>query len=480
MDGLKDEVGASNPISDEISSEPKDVEISDAPVLNVSSEEETIKESEGNSEPANDPSTKEMEITEEAIKKTALIEAEVRKTEHHKRVMTTLIAAFIVLALLVVIGFQTIYIYKLSTGRHGIMTYDNVSYREDEESDSKDDKRDDKDIEAQRREVVDPLFDLEEASSVTDPNKKTLKTWEIAEKVMPATASIFIVQNTNGNEVTLSAGSGFIISEDGYVVTNKHVIDDAITNKDLTIAVRIPGANEAYTAKIVGSDGQTDIAVIKLIDAENLPTVTLGDSDTLQIGELAIAIGNPLGTFESTVTVGVISANSREMNFSGYPIALLQTDASINSGNSGGPLINSFGEVIGVTNAKITSAEGLGFAIPINTIKGVIESIINVGYVANRPTLGVSIQTVVESSYFGANAGFYVSELVSGGPAEQAGLEIGDRILKFDGVEITSTNDIISIRDSHNVGDEVIVEVERDGKNIKLTLVIGESADYED
>ncbi|MCQ2533922.1 MAG: trypsin-like peptidase domain-containing protein [Clostridia bacterium] len=417
----------------------------------------------------------------EAIRKTALIESEVKKTERHKRLITAITAAIIVIGLLAVIGMQTVYIYKLSTARIGIMTYENSSYREEkEEKDDSEEKEEKELIEAERKDVVDPLFNLEEAASVTDPNKKTLKTWEIANEVMPATVSIYIVQDYSGSEVTLASGSGFVITENGYVVTNKHVIADAISDRQLKIAVRVPGITEAFTAKIVGSDEQTDIAVIKLNTSEKLKCVVLGDSDTLQVGELAVAIGNPLGSFESTVTVGVISANSREMNTNGYSINLLQTDASINSGNSGGPLINSFGEVIGVTNAKITSAEGLGFAIPINTIKGIIESIIQYGYVANRPTLGVSIQTVVESSYFGANAGFYVASLVEGGPGEQAGLQIGDRIVTFDGVEITSTNDIISIRDAHNVGDSIKIEVERDEEIVEVILVIGDSADYED
>lgn len=425
--------------------------------------------------------TAEAADDSEAIRKTALIESEVKKTERHKRLIGMILAIIVMIGLLAIVGMQTVYIYKLSTARIGIMTYDNSYYREEKDNkEESEEKKEEKELlEAERKEVVDPLFNLEEAASVSDPNKKTLKTWEIANEVMPATVSIYIVQDYSGSEVTLASGSGFVITEDGYVVTNKHVIDEAINDRQLKIAVRVPGFTEAFNAKIVGSDEQTDIAVIKLNTSEKLKCVVLGNSDSLQVGELAVAIGNPLGSFESTVTVGVISANSREMNTNGYSINLLQTDASINSGNSGGPLINSFGEVIGVTNAKITSAEGLGFAIPINTIKGIIESIIQYGYVANRPTLGVSIQTVVESSYFGANAGFYVASLVEGGPGEQAGLEVGDRIVTFDGVEITSTNDIISIRDAHNVGDSIKIEVERDEEIVEVILVIGDSADYE-
>ncbi len=413
----------------------------------------------------------------EAAKRTAEIKYYTEKTERRRRTTQSLIFAGITVLLIAIIGFQTIYIYKLNSAKVGIMTYDNESYRSSKkDKDEKKDKKNSKILD--NANVVDPHFSLEEAASVTDPNKETLSISEIASKLMPATVSIYIVDAHHADTV-LASGSGFVISEDGYVVTNKHVVAEAAGSEDLGIRVHVPGDDDSYVADIVGTDEQTDIAVVKLKDAKNMSCVTLGDSDMLQIGELAVAIGNPLGSFESTVTVGVISATSRDINTNGYTVELLQTDASINSGNSGGPLINSFGEVIGVTNAKISSAEGLGFAIPINSVKDVIESIINIGYVAGRPTLGVMIRTISEGDFYGAVPGLYVESLTPNGPAEKAGLEVGDKIISFDGIEIKESSDIMEVRDSHNIGDAVSIEVMRDGDIVKLEIVIGESADYE-
>ena len=197
----------------------------------------------------------------------------------------------------------------------------------------------------------------------------------------------------------------------------------------------------------------------------------------MQVGELVVAIGNPLGRLEGTVTVGVVSALGREINNRGYTMELIQTDASINSGNSGGPLINSFGEVIGVTNAKISTGEGLGFAIPISDVADEIESIINNGYVANRPYLGITVGNVRSDEYYGAVAGVFCSEVEPGGPADEAGIMPDDLIVSVDGVEINETDDIIDVRDRHEPGDEIPVVVERNGRRMELTLVIGDSND---
>jgi serine protease Do len=206
----------------------------------------------------------------------------------------------------------------------------------------------------------------------------------------------------------------------------------------------------------------------------------LGNSDNLQAGELAVAIGNAMGTLDDTVTVGVISAPSREIVRNGYHVDIIQTDAAINPGNSGGPLINSFGEVIGITNAKIVTSvsENLGFAIPVNSVKKIIESLINYGVVVDRPYLGVSVKFVADDSYFGATGGIFVGDLVKDGPAEKAGFMLGDRIIYMDGVEIKETGDIIRVRDSHKVGDTIDVVIERDGKEMTLSMTIGDSSDF--
>ena len=242
----------------------------------------------------------------------------------------------------------------------------------------------------------------------------------------------------------------------------------------------LPDEDKPVRVTVTGSDVQTDIAVLKADTDRKLPCVTLGDSDTLQAGELAIVIGNAMGTLDDSVTVGVISAPSRKLNREGYYVDVIQTDAAINPGNSGGPVINSFGEVVGITNAKIltSTSENLGFAIPINLAKEVVEDLINYGKVIDRPYLGLSVKAVSAGSYYGARGGVFIASMVKDGPADKAGLMPGDRILTMDGVEINEAGDIIIVRDKHAVGDEIVFVVERDGNELSLTLTIGDSADY--
>ena len=327
------------------------------------------------------------------------------------------------------------------------------------------------------KELPEPWFSIEEASSV---NKQRMTTVDIVKLVSPATLPISVVGVDDGKETKICSGTGFIITKDGYIVTNRHVVVMTDRSEDTYyVTVALPETDSPVKAEIVGSDAQTDIAVLKVSADKDLPYVTFGDSDKLQAGELAVVIGNSLGKFDDSVTVGVISAPLREISRNGYTVDIIQTDAAINPGNSGGPLINSFGEVVGITNAKIVTgtSESLGFAIPVNSVKKVIESIINYGKVVGRPYLGVSLQYVADNSYFGAKGGVFVAEIVKGGPADKAGFELGDRVITFDGVEIKATGDIIKVRDSHKVGDTVEIVVERDGEEIRLSLVIGDSAD---
>jgi len=373
-------------------------------------------------------------------------------------------------------AFQTIYIFKLNTGKAGITSYETTAAEEENEEEDEDNEAKPTTVSSKAQ----PWFSLEEASSVSSSTKTKLSTVDIVNSVSPATVSIYIKGTVNGVEKKISSGSGFIITEDGYIVTNAHVVSSVSTN-NYSAYVSVPGIDDMIPAKVIGTDSQTDIAVIKLQSDQKFPCVTLGDSDELQKGEMVVAIGNALGTLDGTVTVGVVSSLNREFNNNGYSLKVIQTDAAINEGNSGGPLINSFGEVIGVTNAKMvtTTAEGLGFAIPITSVKNVIESIINYGVVNNRPYLGISISSIEENAYFGAEAGVYIAEYVKNGPGDKAGFEIGDKILTVDGVEIKTSGDIIDVRDSHKVGDTIKFVVLRDGKEVELNLVIGDSADYE-
>lgn len=367
---------------------------------------------------------------------------------------------------------QSVYIFALSTGRIG-----NMSYTAKTDGKLELPTAESSEEETTYEFVNQPHFSLEEAASVYDPNKTTLSTMEIVDLVSPATVSVFITfTGEKVGESTLSSGSGFIISEDGIVVTNAHVIDSAVEDERQRIYVKVPDIPDMLEARVMGFDIQTDIAVIKIMEENTYPTVTLGDSNLLQVGELVVAIGNPLGTLDGTVTTGVVSALDREVSNNGYMMRLIQTDASVNTGNSGGPLINSFGEVIGVINSKMSSAEGLGFAIPITNVRSVIESLIVNGCVIGRPYLGISVAEISSEDYYGAIDGVCIEVVDEGGPAEIAGFHIGDIIRSIDGVEITHSSDIIDVRNSHEVGEIMHFVVERDGDTFEIDLTIGDSS----
>ncbi|MBR4404277.1 MAG: trypsin-like peptidase domain-containing protein [Clostridiales bacterium] len=390
-----------------------------------------------------------------------------------------ILMAVLLLACVIFSGYQTLYIFRMNTGLEGILTYNNFYNQQIETDPSYVDPIEaiGSNMNSEPSELPEPWFSIEDAASV---NKKRLTTVDIVKLVSPATVSLSVVGIDDGKETKIGSGTGFIITEDGYIVTNQHVVvlaDRAVSTYYVTVI--LPDEKQSVRAKVVGSDAQTDIAVLKVDTDRKLPHVTLGDSDNLQAGELAVAIGNAMGTLDDTVTVGVISAPSREINRNGYYVDIIQTDAAINPGNSGGPLINSFGEVIGIINAKIVSStsENLGFAIRINSVKKIIEDIINYGKVVGRPYLGVSVTYVSADAYFGAKDGVYVAKMVPGGPAEKAGLKIGDIIVTLDGVEIKETGDIIKVRDSHKVGDVIEAVIIRDGKELTRNIVIGDSAD---
>ena len=376
-------------------------------------------------------------------------------------------------------GFQSLYIFRLNTGLEGIMSYKRNLGRLNDSNASEDSGTTAQPVSAE--DLPEPWFSLEEAALIAGPDKNRLSTVDIVNAVSPATVSISVISVDDGKESKVSSGTGFIITEDGYIITNRHVVvlaDEAVTTYYVTVI--LPDEEKPVRVNVIGSDEQTDIAVLKADADRKLPCVILGDSDKIQSGELAIAIGNAMGSLDDTVTVGVVSATNRELIRNGYYVETIQTDAAINPGNSGGPLINSFGEVIGITNAKMitSTSENLGFAIPINSVKTVIESIINYGKVVNRPYLGVSVKYVAEGSYYAAAGGAYVAQIVKNGPADAAGFEVGDRILTVDGVEITDSGDIIKVRDSHKVGDIIDFVIERDGEKLTLPLTIGDSADY--
>lgn len=276
--------------------------------------------------------------------------------------------------------------------------------------------------------------------------------------------------------VTQGAGSGVIITSDGYIVTNNHVIEGA---SKITVTT---SDQQEYDAKLVGTDPITDIAVLK-IKAEGLTPATYGNSDQLAVGDMAVAIGNPLGELGGTVTAGIISALDRELAIDGKTMTLLQTDSSINPGNSGGGLFNGDGQLIGIVVAKSSGSdvEGLGFAIPINKAADVAQQILENGYVSGQPSTGMSYtessgQSSTMDRLFnnGQSTTYVYIAAVDGTNAQKAGFQKGDMVYAVDGTEITSFNTLSSIVTSHSVGDKLKFTIVRNGQKMDLTLTLEE------
>lgn len=304
---------------------------------------------------------------------------------------------------------------------------------------------------------------------------QTLSFAEIAAKVSPTVVSITTSTTQNfrfgPSATSTGSGSGIIITENGYIVTNNHVISGASK-----ISVKLPTGTE-YAATVVGADSQSDLAVLK-VDATNLPYAALGDSDKLAVGDIAVAIGNPLGELSNTVTQGIISATDREITIDDETMSLLQTDAAINPGNSGGALCNAYGEVIGVVNAKTSALgiEGLGFAIPINDAKPVIEELVAKGYVSGRATMNMSVQEIAgrNAGYSRITAGLYAAQVTEDGAAHKAGIQNGDRILSADGKSISTSAELKAVLESHSPGDVIKVVIERQGTQLTISVSLGE------
>ena len=272
-----------------------------------------------------------------------------------------------------------------------------------------------------------------------------------------------------------ASGSGFIYSADGYIITNYHVIESASSIK-VTLY-----DGKSYDAQLVGYDESNDVAVLK-IDAKDLTPVTIGDSDNLNVGDSVIAIGNPLGELTFSLTSGAVSALDREVTMSNnVTMELIQTDCAINSGNSGGALFNLYGEVIGITNAKYSGSSGsgasidnIGFAIPINSVRSIVDSIIEKGYVA-KPYIGVMVSDVSDEAIsYGTPAGAAVVSVTEGGPAEKAGLQANDIITAAGGKEISGKSGLSSIIADCAAGDKLTLSVYRQGQTLTVTVTVGE------
>ena len=277
---------------------------------------------------------------------------------------------------------------------------------------------------------------------------------------------------------TTGAGSGFIISEDGYIVTNYHVIDGAT-------AIQITLYNgETYDARLIGGEELNDVAVLKIDGISGLKPVVIGDSDDLVVGEIVCTIGNALGTLSFSLTHGAVSATGRSITMgSGIVMNYIQTDCTINSGNSGGPLFDSYGRVVGITSAKYSnngstdaSIEGIGFAIPINDVIDIITDYMEVGYVTGRPNMGIAGQTVIENDVqrFGWPYGVMVVSVEDGSAAQRAGLRQNDIITKIDDTDITDIQQMISVKNSYKAGDTVTIVLYRAGEYLTVQLTFDE------
>ena len=313
-----------------------------------------------------------------------------------------------------------------------------------------------------------------------------------ANKILPSIVGITVEYNVNslismfgnkGQSSTAQAtGSGIIISEDGYILTNNHIVSSSSDNdfyevsSATKVTVKLFNDDTEYEAKIIGTDEQTDLAVIK-IDKTDLPKAEFADSDSIKVGEFAMAVGNPLG-MESSITCGVVSAVNRKITDSdGNTYTLIQTDAAINAGNSGGALVNSQGQVIGINTLKLQGEgiEGMGFAIPINSTEDVTSQLIEYSKV-RRPYIGITGMDLDEETAKANNlvVGIYVKAVDDFSAAEKAGVKPGDVIIEADGQKITKMDELNEIKNKHQIGEEMKLKVNRDGQERELTVVLAE------
>lgn len=311
----------------------------------------------------------------------------------------------------------------------------------------------------------------------------------VAKKVQPSIVAITVEYSVNSifnrtSGTAVAKGSGVIISEDGYILTNNHVVNSSSSSSNYfyeigkanKVTIKLYNDDTEYTGKIIGTDSQTDLAVIK-IDKDGLTPAELGNSDSVQVGEFAMAIGSPLG-LDNSVTAGIVSAVNRDVtDDSGNKYIAIQTDAAINSGNSGGALVNSKGQVIGINTLKLsgTGVEGVGFAIPINSTKDIYEQLIQYSKV-KRPYIGIGGIDLDEATAKANNlvVGIYVKTIEDFSAGEKAGLKIGDVIIEAEGTKIKTMNELNEIKNKKQIGDTLKLKVSRDGKEKEITVTLQE------
>lgn len=309
----------------------------------------------------------------------------------------------------------------------------------------------------------------------------------VAKKILPSVVGIKVeysissIFNQNMSSTGEAEGSGIIISQDGYILTNNHIVNNTSSSsyyevgEASKVTVTLYNDETEYEGTIVGTDEQTDLAVIK-IDKTGLTAAVLGNSDNVQVGEFAMAVGNPLG-MQSSVSSGMISAVNRKVTSDGFTFNLIQTDTAINSGNSGGALVNSKGEVIGINTLKMSGSgiEGMGFAIPINSAKPIYEQLIEYNKV-KRPHIGISGRDLDEDTAKAHNLtlGIYILSVEEFSAAEKAGIKIGDVIIEADGKKVKNMNELNEVKNSHQIGDKLKLKIYRNNSEKEITLTLQE------
>ncbi len=307
--------------------------------------------------------------------------------------------------------------------------------------------------------------------AISAPAQSPMSLQEIYKKVEPSVVGVLCESNLRSG-----SGTGIIMSDDGYIITNCHVISGA---QKITVEL---SDGEILGAIIVGADELSDLAVIK-VNATGLPAAEFGDSDLLMVGDEVAAIGNPLGLeLKSTLTDGIISAINRDIESDGRTLTLIQTNAALNEGNSGGPLINNSGQVIGVNTMKmystVTNVEGLGFAIPISLAKPIIDELINSGYVRGRPAIGISGSDVTDkaSAYYRIPNGVLIHSVQYSSDAHAQGIEPGDVIVRINGIDITTMDELNEIKNDYHAGDTVTLTIYRNGELMDFDIVLMDAA----
>ena len=318
-----------------------------------------------------------------------------------------------------------------------------------------------------------PTIDLQQSPQGVEniPTEGGLSLQEIYSRNIDSVVSITTVSGSSS-----ATGTGVILSSDGYIVTNCHVVENGVS-----ISVQLTD-DRVLPACLVGADAVSDLAVLH-VDAENLTPAQFGDSDNLRVGDTVVAIGDPLGVkFRGTYTNGIISGIDRDMDVKGRTMTLIQTNAALNSGNSGGPLINCYGQVIGINTMKIgaftdsAGVEGLGFAIPSSTVKDVVEQLIAQGYVSGRPTLGLEGESLstFDQYYYRLPAGLYITDVDASSDASAKGIDEGDILISIDGTGVTTTDALNAAINNREIGDTVQVVIYRAGRQYQVTLTLTE------